>query len=379
MTRIYLLFTLLLTSLSLSAQDTSEPEKDGVRVTVLGYHDFSMTRPVTDMCMRTSKFRQQMQAIKDLKLNVISLEDFQLWKAGKKEIPDRSVLITIDDGWKAVYTEAYPILKEHGFPFAVYLYTNYIDVGGRSMTSKMIKEMMENGCSVGSHSTSHPSPGTVKSKKRSGSKTYEKFLRNEFGSSKKLLQEKFDVEIDTYVYPGGHFDKDMYPIIDEYKYDYLYTCIPGKTIRSTPNKEIPRYIILGKDKDDYIFRHATTFKASSKSRASAGAIFEKTEHPVSPDSGQKITSRLPTITADLSKVDNIDVDSVEMRIAGMGAVPAHYDSESKTISWTVNRPLRFPTCVVQVRWRLEGEKNFEPALTWTFVVDREATYLPQTK
>lgn len=379
MIRIYLFLSLLISNLNLSAQETTEPEKDGVRVTVLGYHDFSKTRPVTDMCISTSKFSKQMQAIKDLKLNVISLEDFKQWKAGKKDIPDRSVLITIDDGWKAVYTEAYPILKEHGFPFTVYLYTDYIDVGGRSMTTEMIKEMMENGCSIGSHSVSHPSPGTVRGKKSKGQEEYEKFLHSEFGVSQSKLKEKFAVDIDTYVYPGGHFDTDMYPIIDEYQYDHLFTCIPGKTIRDTPNREVPRYIILGKDKDDYIFKHATTFKASSKSRASAGAIFEKTDHPVSPDSGQKITTRLPTITADLSKVENMDINTIEMRIAGMGKVPAIYNTEKKTISWTVNRPLRFPACVVTVQWRLEGQNKHEPALTWTFVVDREAAYLPKTK
>ena len=379
MIRLYILITILASNFHLMAQEVTVPEKDGVRVTVLGYHDFSETRATTNMCMHTSKFRRQMQAIKDLKLNVISLEDFKQWKAGKKNIPDRSVLITIDDGWKAVYTEAYPILKEYGFPFAVYLYTDYIDVGGRSMTSEMIKEMMQNGCSIGSHSVSHPSPRTVKSQQRKGGETYEKFLHSEFGESQKRLAEKFGVDIDTYVYPGGHFHSDMFPITDHYNYDYLFTCIPGKTKRDTPNREIPRYIILGKDKDDYIFKHATTFKASSQSRASAGAIFEKTAHSVSPESGQKVTTRLPTISADLSKVENLDPDTVEMRIAGLAKVPATFDPETKVISWRVNRPLRFPTCIVKVRWRKEGKNDYEPALTWTFVIDREAAYRPKTK
>ncbi|UQT43947.1 polysaccharide deacetylase family protein [Akkermansia muciniphila] len=33
-------------------------------------------------------------------------------------------MITIDDGWKSVYTDAYPILKETGFPFTIFPYTN---------------------------------------------------------------------------------------------------------------------------------------------------------------------------------------------------------------------------------------------------------------
>ena len=122
--------------------DTPENTEDHVRVAVGCEQVGSATRKVEEMGIRTSKFRNQMQAIQDLKMNVLSLEDFVLWKQGKKTIPDKSVLITIDDGWLSVYTDAYPILKEFEYPFTIYLYTNYIDRGGRSMTSEMIKEMM---------------------------------------------------------------------------------------------------------------------------------------------------------------------------------------------------------------------------------------------
>lgn len=105
------------------------PANPDARVTVLGYHDFSSTKDATEMLISTGKFRRQMQAIKDLGLNVISLEDFTAWKRGEKTIQDRSVLITIDDGWKSIYTDAFPILKEMGFPFTIFLYTNYINGG----------------------------------------------------------------------------------------------------------------------------------------------------------------------------------------------------------------------------------------------------------
>ena len=104
------------------------------------YHDFSSTKDATEMLISTGKFRRQMQAIKDLGLNVISLEDFTALKRGEKTIEDRSVLITIDDGWKSIYTDAFPILKEMGFPFTVFLYTNYINGGSNALTTSMIKK-----------------------------------------------------------------------------------------------------------------------------------------------------------------------------------------------------------------------------------------------
>jgi peptidoglycan/xylan/chitin deacetylase (PgdA/CDA1 family) len=38
----------------------------------------------------------------------------------------------MDDGWEGVYTYAYPVLKEYGFPFTIYLYKKYVNIGGRS-------------------------------------------------------------------------------------------------------------------------------------------------------------------------------------------------------------------------------------------------------
>ena len=79
-------------------------EEEAVRVTVLGYHEFTPSQEATEMRLPVPKLRQQLQEIKDNNLNVITLEEFIAWKKGETSIPDRSVLITIDDGWKSVYT-----------------------------------------------------------------------------------------------------------------------------------------------------------------------------------------------------------------------------------------------------------------------------------
>jgi len=361
---------------------TPEPPQtvdDHVRVAVLGYHDFSSSRKVQEMVIRPSKFRNQMQAIKDLKLNVITLENFTLWKQGKKNIPDKSVLITIDDGWKSVYTEAYPILKEFGYPFTIYLYTNYIDRGGRSMTLPMIKEMMENGCTIGSHSVSHPYPSVVRKHQRKGEDAYKKFINTELGESKKILEKSFSQPINTYVYPGGVHTPEMFEAASTFGYQHLFTVKPGKVTRKSDDNILPRYVILGEDKHDYIFKHATTFSANAISRSTSGAVFKKKmPHQVSPSAGEKISSRMPTITANLGKVENLDESSIIMRVTGFGKIPAIYDPETKTITWKVNRRLRSDHCSASVQWKLIDTKSYQPAMEWTFVIDKEAAYTPKT-
>jgi peptidoglycan/xylan/chitin deacetylase (PgdA/CDA1 family) len=257
MTKLTLLFSLF-ASMCLCAQDGSVPEApaampvedpavpdDGVRVSVLGYHDFSENLPETAMRIRTSKFRKQLETIRQLGITVISLEDFIAWKKGDKQIPEKSLLLTFDDGWKSVYTDAFPILREFGYPFTLYLYKNYVDGGGKALTTPMIQEMVKAGATIGSHSVSHPYPITVKSFRKKGDDAYDAHLRKEMGESKRFLESKFKVKANTYSYPGGYFTAEMLPIGKEFGYTHFFTVQPGKVKRSTPDETLTRYMILG--------------------------------------------------------------------------------------------------------------------------------------
>ena len=52
------------------------PKDDGTRVSVLGYHEFSSSLAPSQMRIRTATFKKQMEALKSLRLPVISLQDF---------------------------------------------------------------------------------------------------------------------------------------------------------------------------------------------------------------------------------------------------------------------------------------------------------------
>lgn len=376
MKRLFLLALLLPLRAEDAAAPPPSPPDDGVRVAILGYHDFSETLPETEMLIRTSKFRKQMEAIKNAGLPVIPMADFQAWKRGEKEIADKSIVITVDDGWKAVHTDAFPILKEFGFPFTLFLYKNYVDGGGKALTSAMIEEMMKHGATLGSHSVSHPYPGLVKSKSRKGPEEYDKFLRHEFGESKRFLESKFAARITTYAYPGGYRTPQMDPIAAELGYEHLFTVLPGKIRRSHDNHTLPRYIILGTH--DRIFDLATSFNevAAATTADPSLAAPQSTPFPVKPEPGTRIDTRLPLVSADLSTVPDLDPKTLVMKIGGFGEVPATFDETTKSFTWQANRRLRSPVCQVAVSWLDSQGKPPEVPLRWSFHIDPEAAYLP---
>lgn len=350
---------------------------DATRVAILGYHDFSESQTETAMRIRTSKFRKQMEAIKQLGFTVISLDDYLAWKRGEKSLPEHCILLTFDDGWKSVYTDAFPILKEFGYPFTLYLYKNYVDGGGKALTSAMIQEMMKSGASIGSHSVTHPFPADIKARLKKGSDVLDAYLRNEMGESQRFLESKFPCKVTTFAYPGGFHLEEMYKLADEFRYVSLFTVIPGKVKRSTPDKTTPRYMILGNY--DKVFEMATSFREGGAVAPGAGVAGAPvtTPVPVSPQAGEVVNSRLPLITVDLATITDLDPATLVMKIAGFGEVPAVFDPTSHRLSWRVNRKLRQPTCQVFVTWKDAKGKAPEIPLRWSFSIDKDAAYLPE--
>jgi peptidoglycan/xylan/chitin deacetylase (PgdA/CDA1 family) len=357
-------------------EDPAIPD-DGVRVSILGYHDLAENLPETAMRIHSSKFRKQMETIRQMGIKVITLNEFTAWKKGEGKLPETSILITFDDGWKSVYTDAFPILKEFGFPFTIFLYKNYVDGGGKALTLPMIQEMAANGASIGSHSVSHPYPLTVKSFRKKGPDAYDAYLRKEMGESKRFLESKFPAKVTTYAYPGGYFTEEMIKLGGEFGYDFMFTVLPGKIKRGLPNEKLPRYIVLGNY--DKIFEIATTFREGPSAAAAGGGLpglAPPTPHPVKPEAGSLINSRLPLVSADLSNVENLDAATLTMKISGFGDVPAVFSADTKTYSWQVNRRLRQASCQVAITWKDTTGKSPETPLRWSFQVDRGAAYLP---
>ena len=247
--------------------------REQTRVAVLGYHDFSNTRKVTDMCMRTAEFCQQMQYIKDAGLTVITMQDFREWLLGDRRLPERCVLITIDDGWRSVYTDAFPILKAYGYPFTLYLYTDFIGGRGRSMTLEMIREMIACGATIGCHSASHLYPSKWKSLEPE-SPEFAELLKKEFPDSVAALQQMFGI-CSTYCYPGGFHIPPMLECLKTNGIEIAFTVVERKVTTLENPLLVHRYMVFGTD--PRIFRRAVNFDDVAGVKPTAQGITEARE------------------------------------------------------------------------------------------------------
>ena len=83
-------------------------------------------------CLKVSSFRQQLNYLKENNFKTLTMQEFVDWMDGKIQIPEKSVLITIDDG--ALGTGAHngnkliPILEEYKMHATLFLITGWWDI-----------------------------------------------------------------------------------------------------------------------------------------------------------------------------------------------------------------------------------------------------------
>lgn len=110
---------------------------DADKVTVLMYHQiipkkhlkkyhFPNNGELDAMIVTLEDFTEQMNYLKENNYTVLTLKEFELFMLNEKKVPEKSVLITFDDGYKSVFEFAYPVLKSHGFYATHFIITEAI-------------------------------------------------------------------------------------------------------------------------------------------------------------------------------------------------------------------------------------------------------------
>lgn len=345
-------------------------------VSILLYHKFAMRIPTDEMTVGIPVFRAQMQALKDANIPVVPMSDVLAWKRGEKNIPDECVVITIDDGYVSEHQFAFPILKEFGYPFTIYLYKKYVNIGGSSMTIPQIKELLANGGELGSHTISHQ---WLTKKGNKTEEQYAAWLKEEIVDSKKWLEETFGVPCRTLAYPFGGKNDDIVQLTIDAGYDAAVTVNPQKVTWDTPSGKLGRFTQQW-DKDTN-FKLAVSFHGRNDV---ASSKFVKTDavdeqghklFDLKPEPNSTVTERRPMVEAGLAQLGGVVPESVMLRIGGFGAVPAEFDPVAQTVRYQIPQKLRLEECSATLVFR-RAASDKEEVVTWKFKIDQKSSYAP---
>jgi peptidoglycan/xylan/chitin deacetylase (PgdA/CDA1 family) len=326
-------------------------------------------------------FEAQMKELKDRGITVISLQDLLAWKRGEKNIPPRCAVITFDDGWKSQYEVAWPVMKKFGYTFTMFIYTEGVAGGslggGQAITWEMLADMRDNGIDIEAHTATHQDlreghtimvmeQGGKRTKKKLTGAEYEQWMQNEVVGPKQLLEQRLGIRINCFAVPFGNYNDHVKEIARNAGYEAMFTVYGQPITFTSPMDALGRYAIeANKPK---VFEDAVKMIATSSGGpgAPAVAVVGAANLSTEPADGTTVRSALPLVKANLSAIGQIDPASVQLRISGLGVVPASFDPKTGVVSYQVTQKLREKSCTVILTAK-SGDKKVEAH--WTFGID----------
>jgi peptidoglycan/xylan/chitin deacetylase (PgdA/CDA1 family) len=348
---------------------TTVPAIDrSAKVMVLLYHRFE-DRPKDGLAIPPAEFRQNLEELKKDGISVISMKDYLAWRRGEKSIPPKSAIITIDDGYISAYNVAWPMLKEFGYPFTMFIYTNFVNVGGKSMTWAQLEEMRDAGVDIECHTVSHHD--LRHAPKRTDD--YMAWLHNEIYGSKDILEQKLGIKIVALAFPYGTHNEVVRKMAKDAGYEAMFTVYGQHMGFDAPMDQLGRYAFDARHRE--IFKMAVDFGANQSGAPLAQAASEvpSTSVVTQPANDEHTPNPRPTIKANMASFGEVDPNSVQMRISGLGLVPAKYDAKSKLASYEVTQNLIPRAYTVIISAKAQGRRV---ETRWNFTVDPSASAAP---
>lgn len=145
---------------SCAAKPAAAPVPPNGRVAVLMYHHLAppSERHEEPGVITPERFESHLQLLLAEGYRPVSAQDFGDYLEGRKQLADRSVLITFDDGYASNYTLGYPLLRKYGVPAIIFPVMKFFETDGKGAWSPHLvkahaEEMIASGLvTLGGHS-----------------------------------------------------------------------------------------------------------------------------------------------------------------------------------------------------------------------------------
>lgn len=248
-------------------------------VPVLMYHHVSPSPGL--VTISPANFADQMRGLHDAGYRTLSARQFADFLAGAA-VPDKSVLLTFDDGYLDNWVYAHPVLQRHGFSALMFIVTDWVKDGAQRACAGVDKSGIVDAAAAlpatpehnvckqliaagkaddvivrwseidamraagtfefHSHTHTHtrwdaqcPDAGA----KRAG-------LAGDLAAARAVLSDRLGSASDHLCWPQGYFDDDYLAVAASAGFRHLYTIAPGANQPGDDPRHIHR--IVTKDK-----------------------------------------------------------------------------------------------------------------------------------
>lgn len=209
------------------------------RIPVIMYHDVVERRDgkAEWFDVTQDEFTKQMDRIAELGLTPISLDQLYRHLTLGETLPGPAIVLTFDDNYQGFYDYAYPILKERGYPAAMFVHTGFVGnttKGRPKMSWETLRELTADPLiTIGNHTVTHPEDIT----KIDPTKAQE-----EINEGKRELEAQLGKPMDYLAYPNGCNDESVQQMARAAGHKMAFTIHNGLAEESPNIVAVNRYI-----------------------------------------------------------------------------------------------------------------------------------------
>ncbi len=183
---------------------------------VIQYHHISEETPKATS-ISPALFAQHMAYLYENDYQVVALEDLVADLKNKKLPQEKTIAITFDDGYRSVYSEAFPILKKYAWPFTVFVNTKPIQQNLAQFVSwGELREMAEHGATIANHSFSHPH--FLRLENDETEKQWRERITREILSAEKQISDNTGQAHRLFAHPYGETNSQVNLLLSELKF-----------------------------------------------------------------------------------------------------------------------------------------------------------------
>ncbi|MCK5783692.1 MAG: polysaccharide deacetylase family protein [Desulfobacterales bacterium] len=225
-------------------------------VPVLAYTRFSKKKARKSI-VKESEFEKQLNYLAENGYTIITMSQFLDFMAFKHQIPKKSVVITIDGGWRSFYDIAYPILKKYNMPVTIFIDTEFIG-SKEALSWEQIKALETHGFDIQCMAKKHKQ--TAKLNNNKSFKDYFIALEKEISAPKITIQQELNKNCCCLAYNYEKADPLIMALLAKLDYQAVFTSNSGSNPFYISNYRIHRNFISGKYSFKTFKRKLSVFK-----------------------------------------------------------------------------------------------------------------------